>query len=77
MYGSADVFEEVLRESVQSSHDCGGRSLNERVGLFADAGSSSLKTVEQLATAAHKLLLFFVSDSLREHLGAYKYNGRT
>lgn len=43
-----------------------GMMLDERKSLFADVGFGSLEGVELVVAAAHKLLLSFASENLKE-----------
>lgn len=51
--------------------------LDEREGLFANAGFGNLESVGLAFAAAHKLFFFFASDSLEKSPGAFQYNEKT
>lgn len=51
--------------------------MDDRVGLFTDAGYGSLENVEPLVAAAHKRLLFVVSAIPEESLEALQNSERT
>lgn len=70
-HGSETVLGKFFPESVQSGTDGKKRMPDQREELFADGGYGRLKSIDLVSVAAHKLLLFLVSNSLKERSEAF------